>query len=679
MTSAASQLRKAFVVEGLLDTKTLAEGIKSGAYKQALEEQFKEVNDAFEKLSAMPADDATFETLVEPYHALDEELKMAWLFLDQYHKTDGDEVTAALMQEFQPKIVRLSDTMLLNVPFYRLLEAVWDRSAQTLSDAARRSLELMIRDRKIAGVHLSPEKKTRLQEINEKLMELGEKFGRNAVESRKQFFHQFTNEEDVKDFPEQDREGAREEAKKRGLDGWVFTLSQPSRLAISRYCADRSVRKKFLEEGLSVATREPNDNRPLILDILALRKEKAAILGYEDYAGFVLQTRMASDAQSVRAMLQRLQGSYVSKAQEDIDELKAFAAQDELKMWDVGFYSNKLSQKKFSIDESELQKYFELEATLKGMFVITGKLFGIEMHPLPDAPSYDPDVRTFEVKRGGKTVGYFTLDLFVRPTKRTGAWCGYLRASRNLPDGTRVLPFITNTCNFPKATAGKPTLLSHYDVQTLFHEFGHALHQLLSEHAYPNLESFAAELDFVELPSQLLENWCWERESLSLFAKHVDTGEVIPEWLLDALKQKQMFMKGYEGSQQLEYASLDMELHTHAAPPQTVEQLDAFCLAHEREWNVLEVPDFYRMHAGFSHVFEGEYAVGYYSYTWSEVLEADAFGLFEKEGILDATVGDRYRREILAPGALRSGKESFHAFMGREADPSALLRKKGMK
>jgi Zn-dependent oligopeptidase len=676
-TITANQLRQAIESRGLIDTKILAEGIKTDAYKEVFDAYLKHAQETFDALCDMSAEHATFASLVEPYHALDEGLKIVWFFLDQYHKTDGDAHTEALVAQCQPLIVRIGDHSLLEPRFYQLLEAVWNKEADALTEPQRRSLQLLIRDRTIAGVHLPEEKKSRLREINERLSELGDTFGRNAVESRKVFFHQFTNEEELGEMTQQDKDAAAAEAKSRGLDGWVFTLSPPSRLAVGRYVPDSTIRLKFLQEAMMVGVRAPHDNRPLVLEILALRREKAALLGFQEYSQYVLQTRMAADAAAVHGMLNRLRGPYLAKAEKDIAEVKAFAKQDDLQMWDVGFWANKLSKEKFSLDEAQLQNYFELEATLKGMFTICETLFDLHMEPAK-TPVHDDDIRSFEVRRKGKLIGYFTLDIFARPTKRAGAWCGSLRVARDTADGGRVLPIVTNTCNFPKAQPGKPTLLSHYDAITLFHEFGHAIHQLLSEHVYPNIDNVSVEWDFIELPSQLLENWCWSKEGLSLFARHIETGELIPDWMLEALDRKRTYMTGYGGIQQLEYASLDLELHTIPNLLSTVEELDAFCLGHERTWQVLEVPDFYRMYASFSHVFEGEYAMGYYSYTWAEMLEADVFEHFEKEGLMNSALGESYRAHILSQGAIRPGREMFHAFMGRDVDPDALLRKKAV-
>lgn len=676
-TVTAEQLRQAIESRELLDTRLLADGIKAGVYQEVFDGYLDHAQKAFDALADMSAEHATFASLVDPYHELDEGLKTTWLFLDQYHKTDGDETTAALVAHCQPLIVRIGDHSLLDERFYHLLEAVWQKEAETLNASQRKSLELLIRDRKIAGVHLPPEKKTRLKEINERLTDLGEKFGRNAVESRKVFFHQFTKESELGEMPAQDKEAAAAEAKSRGMDGWVFTLSPPSRTAVMRYVPDRDVRFRFLEEAMKVGISAPLDNRPLILEILSLRREKSVLLGFQDYSEYVLQTRMAPDATAVHAMLASLRGPYLAKAEADMKELKEFAGTDDVQMWDVGYYANKLSQQKFKIDEAQLQNYFELEATIGGLFKVARTLFGIEMTRM-DVPAYGDDIRAYEVRRKGALIGYFTLDLFARPSKRAGAWCGSLRGGRDLPEGGRQIPIVTNTCNFPKAQEGKPTLLSHYDAETLFHEFGHALHGLLGEHTYPNVEYVYVEWDFIELPSQLLENWCWDKAGLSLFAKHVQTGETIPEWMLEALDRKQSFLTGYQGIQQLEYASLDLELHTMPELPKDAEALDAYCLAHEKTWQVLPVPDFYRMHAAFSHIFEGEYAVGYYSYTWAEMLEADVFERFEAEGILSGDLGERYRTEILSPGAMRPGLEMYRAFMGRDVDPKALLRKKAM-
>lgn len=661
---------------GFPDTAFLAEAIGSDAYRETFDECLRDAQRQFDDLAAMPASEASFASVVRPYHAIGEEAGMLWSFLDNYQKTDGNDRTKELIEHCQPLIVRFSDHVLLHAPFFHLLQTVSDNEAGTLDPEDARSLELLLRDRKIAGVHLPADKKERLRAINERLTVLQEQFGRNCVESRKIFFHRFDTETQLGEMPKQDKDSAAAEAKDRGTDGWVFTLSPPSRLAVMRYVPDRDVRRLFMEEAMAVGTRPPHDNRPLILEILRLRGEKATILGRKDYADYMLQTRMASDAENVRAMYASLEGPYRKKAERDIAELKESAGIPDLQMWDTSFYANRLSRQKFSIDDSILQKYFEVESTIDGLFRICKTLFGIEMLPVR-VGTYAADVRTYEVRRNGSSIGYFLLDLFARPTKRAGAWCEQLRAARELPDGTRLLPVVTNVCNFLKGVDGSPTCLSHYDAITLFHEFGHALHCLLGSNRHPNTSGFSVEWDFVELPSQLMENWCWHTDALALFARHLDSGEAIPDSILAALKKKRTFMTGYDGMQQLEYGSLDLALHTTPVPADAA-QLDSFAVAHEREWQVLPVPDFYAMHASFGHIFEGGYAVGYYSYAWAEMLEADVFERFEREGVLHPEAGESYRSGILARGASRPGAELYRSFMGRDVDPGALLRKKGV-
>lgn len=670
------QLRTVVENPGFTDTAFLAKAIASDAYRELFDAYLKEAEEGFAALAGMPEANATFASAVLPYHALGEHMGVLWSFLDNYHKNDGDERTKELVAHCQPLMVRFADRVLLDEPFFHLLETTWNKESETLDAAGRRSLELLLRDRKVAGVHLPPDKKDRLRAINERLTMAGEEFGRNCVESRKIFFHRFETEGELGDMPAQDKDAAAAEAKKRGLDGWVFTLSPPSRLAVSRYVPDRNVRRLFMEEAMAVGTRPPHDNRPLILEILALRKEKGRLLGFADYAGYVLQARMASGKKDVDGMYETLRGPYRAKAERDIAELKAFAGTDDFHMWDVGFHANRLSKEKFSVDESLLQKYFPFEATVSGLFAICKALFGIEMKPV-DVPTYAPDVRPYEAWMDGTLIGYFLLDPFTRPTKRAGAWCEQLRGARESA-ADAPLPVIINVCNFQKATAGAPTCLSHYDAVTLFHEFGHALHALLGGRKYPNTGGFSVEWDFVELPSQLMENWCWHRDALAVFAKHVETGETVPDWLLEALKRKRTFMTGYDGTQQLEYGSFDLDIHTAFDPASSPEALDAFMLAHERAWQTLPVPDSYSMHASFGHIFEGGYAVGYYSYAWAEMLEADVFERFEREGVLDPKAGAAYREGILRAGALRPGSDTYRAFMGRDVDPSALLRKKGV-
>jgi len=413
------QLRQAVEFPGFIDTAFFAKAVKTDAYKELFDDYLKEARDAFDILAAMPEGDASFVTLVQPYHGLGEHLGVLWSFLDNYHKNDGDEHTVKLVAHCQPLIVRFSDHLLLDEGFFHRLEAVRARESATLDAREIRSLDLLIRDRKIAGVHLPPEKKERLRAVNERLMAVGEAFGRNCVESRKIFFRQFPKEDELGDMPQQDKDAAAAEAKARGLDGWVFTLSPPSRLAVMRYVPDRDVRRTFMEEGMRVGTKEPHDNRPLILETLALRKEKAELPRFADYAGYVLQTRMASGADDVRAMYGELKGPYRAKAERDIAELKEFAGIGDFQMWDTGFHANRLSKQKFSVDESVLQNYFEAEATIAGLFEICRTLFRVEMKETkPDA--YAPDVRSYEVWRDDACMGYFLLGRFTPPTKGPG-------------------------------------------------------------------------------------------------------------------------------------------------------------------------------------------------------------------------------------------------------------------
>lgn len=669
------RLRQAVEQEGSIDTHVLFQSLQTDVFCQVFDAYLEEASEGFIALTNMAEQDATFTSLVEPYHALAEHAGTLWLFLQHVHRADGNARTQELIAQYQPRIRQFIDECLLSTPLYQLFEVVLKQEGAELSPEARRSLELLIRARKDAGVHLPDVQKSRMRAIHAELMKKEEAFGDNVVESKKQFFWHCTDEKELGAMPEQDKKSAAQEARSRNKDGWVFTLSPPSKQAALKYVPSEDVRRLFYQETMQVGIRSPHDNRTLILEILALRKEKAELLGYTQYAEYVLQNRMAKDVAGVDGMFAALRGPYAEAAKREMAELCTFAGVKDMQLWDISYYAEQYMQEKFQIRDADIRPYFELHATLDGMFSIAKRVFGLEMRPSQESV-YTQNAHMYEAWRDNVLIGYVLCDLFARPTKRAGAWCGSVRDKRVHASGQSALPIVTIVCNIAQPVGHEDTLLPYGDVVTLFHEFGHVLHALLSEHRYSNTENFAVEWDFVELPSQLFENWAWEPESLALFAKHGKTGESMPEAMLSRLNQKRMFMAGFQGIQQLEYAHIDMELHTMPTALSSPEELDAYCLAHERSWQVLSIPDWYRMHASFSHIFEGEYAVGYYSYTWAELLEADVFERFQREGLLNANTGDAFRRCILAPGALRPAQSLYREFMGRDVNADALLRKK---
>ncbi len=615
---------------------------------------------------------ATFDSVARAMMEIGVDLTALWEILSNHHHTSGNDVTRALIERYQPKIAAFGNALSLNADLYVLLRRV-KKSRAHLTEAEQRSLHLMMRAMEVAGVHLLEKKKTRIKAINLRMGKLSEKFNENVTASRNAFFHHFATDESLQDVPPQEKEMAKAEAKNRKLPGYVFTLSPPSMLAVLRYCTDREIRKKFLAAHHSVAASGKHDNRPLILEMLRLRHEKARLLGYKTFADCMIADRMAEKPANVHQLLKTVIAHARTRAKKDVKELQAFAHLPDFQPWDVGFFAQQLRKKKYEVNDNELKQFFPLNRALDGLFVVAKRLFDLDFRHL----SSSEDVIVYEVRRGGKKIGEFLQDLFARPAKRPGAWSTAFSEPIFRNGAYIEHPIAFNAANFGKSMGKEPSLLRHGEVVTLFHEFGHALHNLLSENSERNLHSFHVEWDFIELPSQLLENWCWDARSLRLFARHWKTGKPLPHALLKRLKESKTFMQGMDTLTQTEFAMFDLLLHSRT-PPKTVAELDRFARSINGKFAVLPVPDFQKRHASFSHIFAGGYCAGYYSYLWAEVLEADVYSRFEKAGPLNRKTGDRFRREILAVGTGRPAKVSFRAFMGRKPDPRALLRKRGL-
>lgn len=653
-----------------LDFQAFASADSLQMYESALEELLKEAKDVFAKILKTPKEQATFTNVVETFLQQDESLSTLWTFLHHINSTNASEVTRKIIQSFQPKMVEYSNLVSLSPEFFTLLEAV-ESSGESLDSNQQRSLELLVTDMKSAGVHLKGDKKKRLEEINTQLAELSEVFSNNVLDSRKEFSHHFITDESFGEMPESDRNVAQEEAKQRKKEGWVFTLSPPSYQAIMQYCTDRDVRKKFWEANVQVASSGEYSNKKIIVDILSLRKEKAKLLGFDTYADYVLEQRMAESPNQVLSLLNNFAEKAKEKAKSEWGIIQNFSGLSDLSHWDAAFYSEKLKKEKFHIDNNELRKYFPLQQVIEGLFQTANILFGLTFHK-QEAKLYDDSVLAHDVFLGEKKIAYFVFDLFARPEKRGGAWCNDLRHGRK-----KLLPIVVNVSNFSKGTKTSPPLLAHYDVQTMFHEFGHGLHVMLSSNGFANTNGFHTEWDFVELPSQLFENWTWEKEGLDLFAKHFESGAPLSEETIVSLNKSRKFLKGLFVLRQNEFGFLDFLLHTQE-PPKSVEELDARTLEIANTYSILKKPDYYNMYTSFGHIFGGGYAAGYYSYLWAEILEADVFTRFQKEGVLNPKIGKEYMEKILGQGAKKSGAEIFKDFMGREPKPDALLEKLGM-
>ncbi len=666
------QILKTLRDSQLPDYYLLASPQAIALYPQLLPELLAEAKTNFTAILKVPEAKVNFTNSVEAYLNQDEDLGLLFTFLNNLNSTDSADELRTIITNFQPQIIAYANEISMHPDFYRRVKSLYAKSKKATA-AQKRSMELIIHDMEFAGVHLSEKKKSRLAKINTRLGALSEQFQSNVLDDRKRFSHHFASKKALAEVPAEDMAMAQEEAKQRKKKGFVFTLSPPSYLAIMKYCSDAAVRKKFWLANARVSSKGKFDNRSVVLEILQLRAEKAKLLGKKNYAEYILTQRMAKKPQAVLDVLTEFSDKSLPKAKAEFKELTEFAGVKQLKHWDAAYYAEKMLEAKFAIDEKQLKPYFLLENVLQGMFAIYGKLLDLHFKEVK-VKSYAADVRTFEVWSGKEKIAYYIFDPFARPQKRGGAWCNDFRTRRICTDGSYRLPIAINVANFAKS---KPALLTHRDVETIFHEFGHALHLMLDETDYVNLSGFHTEWDFVELPSQLLENWTWEKEGLDIFAKHHTSGKSLPEAMITKLQASRTFLKGMFLLRQNEFGFLDFLLHSEPVP-KNVDALEVKCHDIANTYSIIPKPISYKMFASFSHIFGGGYAAGYYSYLWAEILEAEVFEIFKKAGILNPKIGRQYHEKILAPGTSKDGLELFIDFVGHPPKPDALLKKLGI-
>ena len=559
-------------------------------------------------------------------------------------------------------------------------------SADHDDPALARIVELELREFRLAGVDLPDDRRDRLREVVVKLSELGNRFTENLQDATRAWQHHVTDDADLAGLPEAERELLAGLADERDLDGWLIDLSEPAYHAILTYADDRSLRQSVYRAYATRASDQgPNagewDNAPVMDEILALRSELAGLLGFSSYADYALERRMATSADEVLEFLKRLAALARPAARQQYEELQAYARRHgapELEPWDIAYWSEKLRRETLEISDEALKPWLPAEAMMGALWDTLERLFGLTIERDDSVPTWHPDVRyVWLIDASGERVGGLYLDLYARRNKRGGAWMNSYRTRIDLPN-VQQRPVAFLTCNFPPPGRDRPSLLTHGDVETLFHEFGHCLHHLLTRVGWPQVNGLAAvEWDAVELPSQLLENWCWSPEVLQRHARHHETGEPLPEDLMQRLLASRQFQKGLWLVRQLEYAMTDMALHAvpvgEPAPDPQATARDV----HDRV-GVTPMPDWNRFLNGFGHIFAGGYAAGYYSYLWAEQLSADAWERFDEAGLFDAGTAAALRDEILAVGAARPAAESFIAFRGRPPKPEPLLRLYGL-
>jgi oligopeptidase A len=627
----------------------------------------------------------SWEAFVEPLDDANERLARAWGQVAHLHAVmDSPELRAAY-NESLPRITQYWTALGQNPALFEKYKAIRASVGYAaLTPARRRIVENAIRDFRLGGAELAADAKQRFAAIQEELAALAANFSENLLDATNAFSLVLEDERRLAGIPGDDLAAAREAAQDDGKPGWKFTLHMPSWLPVMQYAEDRELRETLYRESVTRASelgRAELDNTPLMARILRLRREAARLLGYRDHAEVSLVPKMAQSAQEVLAFLRDLAARARPFAERDAAELRAFARERlgiaALQAWDVAFASEKMRKARFDFSDHEVKQYLPETQVVAGMFRLVETLFRVRIAP-SSAPAWHEDVRFFEVTDPeGTLLGRFYTDLYARPTKRGGAWMDEAMGRRRRNDRLQT-PVACLNCNFSRPVGAKPALFTHDDAITLFHEFGHGLNLLLTRIDDLGVQGLSGvEWDAVELPSQFMENFCWEWDVLGPMTRHVDTGAPMPRALFERMHAAKNFQSGLAMLRQIEYALFDMRLHSDFDPegPRSVLEL----LGEVRdEVAVLVPPPYNRFPNGFSHVFAGGYAAGYYSYKWAEVLSADAYGLFEEDGILSARAGARFRDEILAVGGSRPASQSFLAFRGRAPQVDALLRHNGM-
>ncbi|MFN3968639.1 M3 family metallopeptidase, partial [Flavobacterium sp.] len=611
--------------------------IKIEDYQAAFEANIAKARAEIDAITHNP-EAPSFENTIEALDFSGQELdRLSSIFFNLNSAETCDEMQK-IAQDVSPLLTAFGNDIALNEELFKRVKAVHDQK-DNLSLTPEQSTLLDKKYKSFArnGALLSEDKKIRLREIDADLAKFKLTFGENVLAETNNYQLHITNEADLKGLPDGAKEMARSLAKSKDLDGWIFTLDFPSYLPFVTYVDNRELRKEMaIAAGKKAFQENDYDNQENVKTIVKLRHERAQLLGYNSHSHFVLEERMAQNPEKVQSFLNDLLEKAKPAAQKEFAELTAFAKEldglESIEKWDGAYYSEKLKQKLFSLDDEILKPYFKLENVLNGAFTVAQKLFDITFKEVFDIEKYHDDVQTFEVLDfEGKLVAIFYSDFFPRKGKRNGAWMTSFKP-QYIKEGVNERPHVSIVCNFTPPTETKPSLLTFNEVTTLFHEFGHALHGMLANTTYPSLSGTSVYWDFVELPSQVMENWCYEPEALALFAKHYETGEIIPQQYVNKIKESASFLEGMATLRQLSFGLLDMAYH---AKPQMIDNVKAFEKAAMD--NTTLYPDVVEncMSVSFSHIFQGGYSSGYYSYKWAEVLDADAFAYFQENGIFN--------------------------------------------
>lgn len=655
--------------------------IKSEHFEPAFKETLRQAKEEINKITENTAT-PSFENTIEALEASGEQLNRVASILFNLNSAETSTEIQQIAQQVSPWLSEFSNDLILNETLFARVKSVYEtKDSLALSTEQAKLLEESYANFSRNGANLPKDKQEQLRAIDQELAKLSLQFGEHVLAETNNFQLTVLEESKLEGLPDDAKETAAQLAKEKGLEGFLFTLHYPSYLPFMKYVKDRDLRKEMaLAFGRKGFQDNANNNEAIVLELAILRFKRAQLLGYETHAHFVLEQRMAKTPTQVNNFLEDLLNKAKPAATKEFEELSNFAKEqdqiDQLQKWDAAYYAEKLKQKKFDLNEEELKPYFELSNVIKGVFTIAGKLFDLKFEEVDDIDVYHEEVKTYRVTNTeGNFIAVFYADFHPRPGKRDGAWMTVYK-NQQITAGENSRPHISIVCNFTRPTATKPSLLTFNEVTTLFHEFGHALHGMLANTTYASLSGTSVYWDFVELPSQLLENWCYEEEALALFAKHYQTGEVIPMHLVEKIKASSNFQEGMQTLRQLSFGRLDMAWH--GIDPTSITDVKS------HEINAFKGTKFYPdvsencMSTAFSHIFQGGYSSGYYSYKWAEVLDADAFAYFKEKGIFNKEVAASFKATVLSQGGTIAPMELYKKFRGQEPKPEALLKRAGL-
>ncbi|MDT7829614.1 M3 family metallopeptidase [Pricia sp. S334] len=655
--------------------------IKDEHFKPAFLRAIDEARAEIDAITENP-ENPTFENTIEALEFSGRQLDRISSVFFNLNSAETNEHIQKIAQEVSPLLSEFGNDITLNTELFKKVKSVYDEKDELdLSPE-----QIMLLDKKYKsfsrnGANLPEDKKKRLREIDAELSKLKLTFGENVLAETNKYELHLTDESDVEGLPEGEKEAAAQLAEAREKEGWLVTLNYPSYIPFMKYAENRELRKELsLAFGSKGFHGDELDNQKNVLKIAKLRYERANLLGYKTHADFVLEERMAETPEKVREFLQELLEKAKPAAEREFKQLEEFANEldgiDRLEKWDGSYYSEKLKQKLFDLDDEKLKPYFKLENVIAGVFKVSELLFGLRFEEVFDIDKYHEEVKTYRVyDQANNFICLFYADFHPREGKRGGAWMTTYRP-QYIRNGENVRPHVSNVCNFTRSTSTKPSLLTFNEVTTLFHEFGHGLHGMLANTVYPSLSGTSVYWDFVELPSQVMENWCYEKEALELFATHYETGDPIPMELIEKIKDSATFQEGMQTLRQLSFGLLDMAWH--GIDPTDISDVKTHEVQAFKGTRLYPETPETCMSTAFAHIFQGGYSSGYYSYKWAEVLDADAFAYFKEEGIFNKEVATKFKDNVLSQGGTENPMLLYKRFRGAEPKVEALLERAGL-